>query len=717
MNTSRRRLLVRLLHGGVVLTASGLLPAHTMGMEKNAADIEKREKKGQTIPGGAQAVHADSIADMQALDVARLHDGQRVEVASFHAGGTLGGGSFIWYANEQRAEDGGTCFRAHDQAGGRFLRRLDDMLTPAMFGARGDGSDQYPALKQLAQVASTQQRDVIFPEGDFASSGTGLRFTGIHVTGAGVRRTTIRYTGDARGSLVEIDDGATLSGMTLDGNVSDDPAHWSASNHDAFTGCLPLDLMGHDVTAHDLVCRRSPLACLRVGGARNFVLRDVIAEHARGNYGDGIFIVDAHDGIVERCQARDFTRIGFVSDTYGESPEHILSERIDFIDCLAENGHHASIDYGDDEYNAGFWAENSHDVRFINCRSRNTTHHGFVATTGRIPTLGIGHFTLRGCIAETTGDGYLLSDLHGIPVRHTVDDCLARDVARGFCIEMDLAASRLTGQRFTTFLRGSRRSGNTLSLTGDGHIDIRHLNETWQTFYPRRHESIRASYASVVAADGFKGALHLAHFQSRHGTDEPSAVGFKLIGQSHLRDFTLTDTHARLFHVPAERISLQDCEIPSGWVKAFDALDVDTCRLGDGVPRFDIFETTQQHRYRHCQFDFTPGGGHLYLHNSDKRNSRHVVRFETCHFKKNLTEHGYMITLDAAPGVFLAKESNYLTFRDCTFENTGQATNIPAIRTHQRPPQAALIGHGNRKNATLNTLTTFELDDGLMAEG
>ncbi|MDF9435179.1 right-handed parallel beta-helix repeat-containing protein [Chromohalobacter israelensis] len=662
-------------------------------------------------------LRVEAITHMQALDVARLQDGQRIEVAGYYAGNTLGGGHFTWFAHEQREEDGGTCFRAHDQASGRFLRDLDGPLTPGMFGALGDGSDQYTALKQLADTASAQQRDVVFPAGDYASSGTGLRFTGIRVTGAGPTRTTVRYTRDTRGSLVEINDGATLSGMTLDGNVSDDPAHWSTSNHDAFTGALPLDLIGHDVTVHDVVCRRSPLACLRAG-ARNFVLRDVVAEHARGNYGDGFFIVDAHDGLVERCQARDFTRIGFVSDTYGNSPEYILSERIDFIDCLAENGHHASIDYGDDEYNAGFWAENSDNVRFINCRSRNTTHYGFVATTGRVPTLGFGHFTLRGCIAETTGDGYVLSDLRSIPVRHTVDDCLARDVARGFCIEMGLAASRFTGQRLTTHLRGRRRSGNTLSLTGDGHIDIRHLDETWQTFHPRRHESIRASYASVVAADGFKGDLHLAHFQSRHGeTDEPAAVGFKLIGQSHLRDFTLSGTHAQLFHVPAERISLHDCEIPSGWVKAFNALDVDACRLGDGVPRFDIFDTTQHHRYRHCRFDFTPGGGHLYLHNSDKRNSRHVVRFERCRFQKDLARHGSMITLDAAPGVFMADESNYLTFRNCIFENTGSATDTPAIQTFQRPPQASLTGHGNRKNAAIGALTAFELDDGLMADG
>ncbi|WP_277810925.1 hypothetical protein [Chromohalobacter canadensis] len=709
--------MARLLQGGAVLTASGLLPTHTAGMEKHAADMEKRDKEGKTTQEGAETLHVDSIADMQALDVARLQDGQRIQVVGYHAGETLGGGSFVWYVHERREADGGTCFRAHDQADGRFLRRLDDTLTPGMFGARGDGSDQYLALRQLAKSANAQQRDVVFPEGDFASSGTGLRFKGIRVNGAGINRTTIRYTSDTYGALVEVDDGTTLSGMTLDGNVSDDPERWSVSNYDAFTGCLPLDLIGQDVTVHDVICRRSPLACIRVG-ARNFVLRDVVAEHARGNSGDGFFIADSRDGLVERCQARDFTRIGFVSDTYGSSPAYMLSERIDFIDCLAENGHHASVDYGNAEFNTGYWAEHSDEVRFINCRSRDTTHSGFVATTGRVPSLGIGHFTVRGCIAETTNIGFYLKDLNVTPVRHIVDDCLSRDVDRGLCIEMDLAASHLTGQRFTTVLRGAQRSSSSLLLRGDGHIDIRDIDETWQTFHPRRYESIRASYASVVAAGNFKGELHLANFQSRYGdTDEPAAVGFKLIGQSHLRNFTLSATRARLFHVPAEHISLHDCEIPSGWVKAFNALDVDACRLGDGVPRFDIFDTTQHHRYRHCQFDFTPGGGHLYLHNSDKRNSRHVVRFERCRFKKDLAQHGYMITLDAAPGVFMANESNYLTFRDCTFENTGQATDTPAIRTLQRPPQASLTGYGNRKNDAIGTLTAFELDDDLMADG
>ncbi|OLO10040.1 hypothetical protein BTW10_16505 [Chromohalobacter japonicus] len=680
--------------------------------------MEKRDKEGKTTQEGAETLHADSIAEMQSLDVTRLQDGQRIQVAGYHAGESLGGGSFIWYAHERREEDGGTCFRAHDQADGRFLRRLDEMLTPSMFGARGDGSDQYLALKQLAKAANAQQRDVVFPEGDFASSGTGLRFKGIRVNGAGINRTIIRYTSDTHGALVEIDDGTTLSSMTLDGNVSDDPERWTPYNFDAFTGCLPLDLIGHDVTVHDLICRRSPLACIRVG-AQNFVLRDVVAEHARGNYGDGFFIADSCDGLVERCQARDFTRIGFVSDTYGSSPAYMLSERIDFIDCLAENGHHASVDYGGAEFNTGYWAENSDEVRFINCRSRDTTHSGFVATTGRVPSLGIGHFMLRGCIAETTNIGFYLKDLNVTPVRHIVDDCLSRNVDRGLCTEMDLAASHLTGQRFTTVLRGTQRSSSSLLLRGAGHIDIHHFDETWQVFNDQRHDSMRASYASIVSAGGFKGHLQLAHFTSRRA-DAPAStapVGFKLLGQSHLRDFTLSATRARLFHVPAERISLHDCEISSGWVKAFETLDVDACRLGDGVPRFDIFDTTQHHRYRHCQFDFTPGGGHLYLHNSDKRNARHVVRFERCRFKKDLAQHGYMITLDAAPGVFMANESNYLTFRDCTFENTGQATDTPAIRTLQRPPQASLTGYGNRKNDAIGTLTAFELDDDLMADG
>lgn len=711
MDTSKRRLLARLLQGGAVLTAAGLLPTHAVSMEK-------KERKGNTTQaGGVSTRHVASIKEMQALDVAQLRDGEHITVAGYYRGEGLGGGTFIWYAHEQRAPDGGTCFRAQHHEEGRFLRRLEDTLTPGMFGIRGDGSDQHLALQQLAEAASIQQRDITFPEGDYASSSTGLRFKGIHVTGAGVERTIIRYTGDARGTLVAIHDGATLSGMTLDGNVSDDPDHWSTSNYDTFTGCLPLDLVGHDVTAHDVVCRRSPVACLRVD-ARNFVLRDIVVEHARGNFGDGFFIVGAHDGIVERCQARDFTRIGFVSDSYGGSPEDSLSERIDFIDCLAENGHHASADYGGNESNAGYWAENSDAVRFINCRSRETTHHGFVATTGRTPPQGTGHFTLRGCIAETTNIGFYLKDLHGTPVRHIVDDCLARDIDRGFCIEIDLAASHLTGQRLSTKLRGTKRSSSSLLLTSDGHIDIRHFDETWQVFNDRRHDSMRASYASIVSAAGFKGELHLTHFQSRHGdTDEPAPVGFKLLGQSHLRDFTLSATRARLFHAPGERISLHDCEIPAGWVQAYDTLDVDACRLGDGVPRFDIFDTTQHHRYRHCRFDFTPGGGHLYLHNSNKRNSRHVVRFERCQFKKDLAQNGSMITLDAAPGVFLAHESNYLTFRDCTFENTGQATDTPAIRTLQRPPQASLTGYGNRKNATIDALTTFELDDSLMAEG
>lgn len=722
MDARRRKLLVNLLQGGAFLGVASVLPGHADGQRASqrgmsSEEATRQEGKHDDAASGYDAppIQVDSIDAMRRLETARLADGQRIEVTGYYLTTQgLGGGSFQWAAHSRQPADGGLSIAADgasDEAEGRFVRRVGSTLTPAMFGAMGDGSDQYHALARLAKAATDRRLAVTFPAGDYATSGTGLAFSGIAVSGAGPAHTTLRYTGHELGSLVEIHDGASIEGMTLDGNVSADPGTWTPRNYDAFTGCLPLDLRGRDVAARDIVCRRSPVACLRVE-ARGFKLENVRTEHARGNFGDGIFIVDSHDGLVERCEARDFTRIGFVTDTYGESPAFMLSERIDFIDCLAEHGHHASVDYGDAEYNAGYWAENSHQVTFSRCRSRNTTHHGFVATTGREPTLGSGHFTLRDCLAEDTEVGYLLSDLHDVPVRHTVTHCQARGVNKGFCIEMTLDASRLEGQHLATRLRGEKASGSSYALEGAGTIELARLEEVWQTFDATRQAHLGTTYASVVAAGGFKGRLHLRHFARQDTTP----ISIKLLGQSHLSAFSLADSHAELSHVPAESVELHGCHIEAGWIKAFDALEVAQCRLGDGTPRFDLFETTRRHRYHQCRFDFTPGGGQLYLHNVDKQNARRLVRFEGCHFRKDLARHGSMITLDAAPAVFHVAESNTLTFSDCRFDNTGARTDTPVVHTDQRPPQASLTGQDNRKNATIGALAAFAPATDFMAE-
>ncbi|WP_419308105.1 hypothetical protein J8402_06695 [Chromohalobacter israelensis] len=713
MDARRRKLLVNLLQGGAFLGVAGVLPSHADGMR----DASQRDMslEGAASSYDAPPIQVDSIAAMRRLETSRLADGQRVEVTGYYLTTQgLGGGSFQWAAHSRQPEDGGLSIAAagaSEQAEGRFVRRVGSTLTPAMFGAMGDGSDQYAPLMRLAKAASTMGLAVTFPPGDYALSDTGVIFSGIAISGAGPARTTLRYTGHERGSLVVIRDGATIEGMTLDGNVSADPDTWTPRNYDAFTGCLPLDLRGRDVVARNVVCRRSPMACLRVE-ARGFKLENVRTHHARGNFGDGIFVVDSRDGSVERCEARDFTRIGFVSDTYGRSPIYMLSERIDFIDCLAENGHHGSYDYGGAELNAGYWAENSHAVRFIDCRSRETTHHGFVAATGRAPSQGTGHFSLQGCIAETTNIGFFLKDLHGIPVHHTITHCHAGEVEKGFCMELDLDASRLDGRHLTTRLRGEKASGSSYVLEGTGIIELAQIEESWQTFNATRQAHLGAPYASIVSARGFTGQLHLRHFTRQDATP----ISIKLLGQSHLLAFSLAESHAELSHVPAESVELHDCHIEAGWIKAFDALEVAQCRLGDGTPRFDLFETTRRHRYHQCRFDFTPGGGQLYLHNVDKQNARRLVRFEGCHFRKDLALHGSMITLDAAPAVFHVAESNTLTFSDCRFDNTGARTDTPVVHTDQRPPQASLTGQDNRKNATIDALAAFAPANDFMAE-
>lgn len=715
MDSSRRKTLIRLLQTGALAAVAGKSLANGIGSGKtpHASQACHKVKESETtdpVESTPGITHVDSIAALLALDTSQLASGQRIEVRGYYAGSCMGGGTFAWAPANPWDTDGGTVLApANSTTSGRFLRLIRGPLTPQLFGARGDGSDQYEALRALANLASAKRLNVHFPAGDYASSGYGLSFRDIAVSGDGEDSTVIRYTGNTSGTLVEILDGASISRLTLDGNVTPDPPAWNADNYDAFTGCRPLDLRGRNVAASDLRCINSPTACLRVE-AEDFHVRNVRTRRSRGNHGDGIFVVNSRNGRVENCHAYDFTRIGFVSDTYGDSPKKVLSLSIAFVGCRAEYGHDASVLHDSTEYNAGFWAENSSDVKFVDCHSSDTTHMGFTATSGRRPLNGPVTYTLNGCTAERTNTGFLLGDLYQVPVRHSLTDCAALDIDKGFSIEMFEPTSHLSAEGLQTRIRGDSKGSSSFALEGGGSIHLMRIAEQWSKFHGGYFADTNTRYGAVSSLGGFQGGLWLTAFTS-HGPDGDLPVNIKLQGSSRLSEFHLVDSHARLGKLFAESIEVEGCTLQLGRISPFTELAISDSRIGGDMGRINVFETTAHHLYARCTFDFTPRGGQLYLYNSDKHNARRVIRFEECTFTMNLTRDGSVIAMNAAPEVFDAPGSHWLTIDQCLFINDGETTTVPAIHSTQQAIHSSVTGHGNRKTPTILTLARFQAAD------
>src|SRR5690554_3275208 len=77
-------------------------------------------------------VAVDSIADLLALPEGQRKEGLRYLVKGYYAGSDIGGGEFYWDVSRVSENDGGSVING-------FTRIFDDVVTPEMFGAVGDG--------------------------------------------------------------------------------------------------------------------------------------------------------------------------------------------------------------------------------------------------------------------------------------------------------------------------------------------------------------------------------------------------------------------------------------------------------------------------------------------------------------------------------------------------------------------------------------------------
>lgn len=300
------------------------------------------------------------------------------------------------------------------------------------YGADPTGSNNSTTALQAANdAAAATGKNVFIPSGTYLC--TALTAT---TSWFGEVGTIIKYSGTAylNGLITATSiDNIIFQNIIVDGNCSADPIIWNSSNYNSFTGCAGITIVSSD-NASIINChaQNNVQHGFKVDGCTNAMLFNCTTNRNRGNFGDGFYNNSVIGLQLVDCKAYDFTRIGFVVDTYGSSP--LTSYDIKMSNCHAEYGHDASVLYGGGEYNSGVWMENTANAELVNVSVYNMTHRGINLCSGvknnGVPTR-YAHFAVNNCQCFNTGIGVQAYSLSSYPVAVTVNNFHAENVSQG----------------------------------------------------------------------------------------------------------------------------------------------------------------------------------------------------------------------------------------------------------------------------------------------
>jgi hypothetical protein len=299
-------------------------------------------------------------------------------------------------------------------------------LSVKIFGASGNGLIDDTAYIQAAIDSGYKSKSPVFiPAGTYMVSNIIIKTSLIGSPGTIIKKIKTKQTEPYKFCNVNKSQNLQISNVTFDGSVGLD------SHGKTNSGSIPLHVYNsQNIEIKNCSFKNSVMSGLRVEASRIINIINCISEGSRGIYGDGYYFSSSSKIQVINCVASDYWRIGFVTEKN--------SYDATFDSCTAKNGTHASILSGGIEYNGGFWFENSANIRAINCLSKNNTHWGFTATTGKrvseIDTAKRSIFTFKNCVSENNPNGFYLGSA-GKPVEITTINCKALNVVRGFNIK------------------------------------------------------------------------------------------------------------------------------------------------------------------------------------------------------------------------------------------------------------------------------------------
>ena len=154
-----------------------------------------------------------SIADLKAIDVRTVANGQVVELLGYVTAGDGGGGLFT-YSNSSTSSDNGGTVIAPTAGAGRWLRTIVGSISIVCFGAKCDGvTDDHAAINNALAAAGAV---LIPPAATTLISGALVMPSNSSITGAGPGSTIL--VGAAIGILAASATGIKLTNLTIAGS-------------------------------------------------------------------------------------------------------------------------------------------------------------------------------------------------------------------------------------------------------------------------------------------------------------------------------------------------------------------------------------------------------------------------------------------------------------------------------------------------------------------
>lgn len=405
--------------------------------------------------------HASRSAQVQSLrELLNLKgdflDGDTVLVGRYDDKRPVGGGIFTWSADTPaKSHNGGTMLSPlapwHDDpeafaaftvkpstaTTGVWKRSLpaSGALTPEMFGAYGDGiHDDSGSIRLANAAAAATGASVLFPGSRYACHQIKPL-----VNWRSNANSTLIHNGTQRGNYdsiwIDSQKGLEFFGLTFDGNVSPDPAVWTPENFNKFNGVVPLTIStASQITFINCTFQNAFKSTVRLERSHGITFRNCVMRNARGKFGDAMYSVSCHHLVFEDCHAENYTRIGFVCEG---NAEWGCSHSNRFTGCTANYGHHQSVDYGDTEYNSGFWCENTASATYIDCSADNNSRYGFFISTGvkKGSPVPVAQYSLLRCKSTRTKTGFALYSVDtdkGFATNIKVEGCTTDRVSIGF---------------------------------------------------------------------------------------------------------------------------------------------------------------------------------------------------------------------------------------------------------------------------------------------
>lgn len=584
-------------------------------------------------------------------------------------------------------------------------------LTPAAVGLEDDGdprADVTGQLRALAALARQRSLPVRLGARTYLTNGETIYFA-TSVSGAGIASTVITSTAATEaGPVVAISGPATIENLSIVGNVSPDPGQWTASNYDRYTGSEGLLVDADEVTVRKVSVRNVRRAGFKVAFRRRKVLfEDCTAERCRGNFGDG-FIAMAAEGVVYRnCRARDFTRIGFVADTYRDAPRAFCSA-IRYEHCVAEDGHNGSILFGGTEYNAGWWGEESDDVSYLDCHARRVTHRGFTGTAGEnlAALRKSAEYRYAKCTARDCDSGFVIVGLGGVPVKAILDECVAEVHGSAAFHIADAEGDDVQLVNCRSRLAGANPSRVSLRV-GPGTATVDRFGETWVTLDVKLRDDPMRYYGSAGHFDNAPGRLTVRDWTTFDDRGNQLGTVYKFLWSAE---------------------NSLDLRIERGLVRGvltvcrnFTAVDVDferVCNLRVGqrvvirggtirgalkeTPAFLVMKSTKEILLDGMMVNLDDDGGCLYFYNLTSDDPITKIHIKNSAFRKNYQRDGYAIRFNGDFPFLQLKDCNNVSINNCVFTNTGTDTKNSIFHFDALGRNAgSIVGKGNWKSHSL----------------